>query len=227
MAVVTAKHVANAFSSAIADLMSKGYIISPFTEDGSYNSTKTHVDMIKPNDNSHILRVWMIDEYHKVGDRWWRHIDTVGVRVKKYDKGKSFDGNVCKEQHMWPDNGELIYEKLFYMFKTCRSHNRPERNVYSTSFEEANALSDLAWNRLNNSCVRDGFYHNGWQKIELTRLSAKFIDLIMKRINSIRGFKRASASCIKSVEMSRGERGRLIAHVKYSLNSKNGTITLG
>lgn len=225
MTVVTEKHVAKAFSSTVTDFISKGYIISPFTTDGSYNGTKAYVDLFKPNDNSHIIRVWMVDEYNRVGQSWLRHINTVGVRVKKYTIGgyNGYNGNIGEGQYLLPSSGELVYENLFYMFKTCKSHNRTQYNVYATSYEEAATLSDLSYKRLTESPIKN---ENRYRKIPLSKLSPKFIDLIMDRINSVRGFKRANATCITNVEMFKRYQGKLIAKVSYEFNSKSDTITL-
>lgn len=225
MAVVTERHVAKAFSSAVTNFISKGYVISPFTTDGSYNNTKTYVDLFKPNDNSHIIRVWMVDEYNKVGNSWLRHIDTVGVRAKKYTVGRynGYNGSIGEGQYLLPYSGELVYENLFYMFKTCKSHNRTQYNVYATSYEEAAALSDLSYKRVTEAPIKN---ENRYRKVPLSKLSPKFIDLIMDRINSVRGFKRANATCITNVEMFKRYPGKLIAKVSYEFNSKSDTITL-
>ena len=225
MTVVTERHVAKAFSSAVTDFISKGYIISPFTTDGSYNNTKAYIDLFKPNDNSHIIRVWMVDEYKSVGKSWPRHINTVGVRAKKYTIGgyNGYSGSIGEGQYLLPSSGELVYENLFYMFKTRNSHNRVKYNVYATSYEEAAALSDLSYKRVIGSHTSD---YNVYRKIPLTNLSPKFIDLIMDRINGIRGLKRANATCITQVELFKGYSGKMTAKVSYEFNSKSGTIIL-
>ena len=225
MSVVTEKYVAKAFSSAVTDFISKGYIISPFTTDGSFNNTKTYVDLFNPNDNSHIIRVWMIDEYNRVGKSWLRHINTVGVRAKRYTIGNynGYSGSIGEGQYLLPTSGELVYENLFYMFKTCKSHNRSQYNVYATSYDEALALSDISYKRMTESPVKND---NRYRKVSLSKLSPKFIDLIMDRINSVKGFKRAKSTCITNVEMFKGYQGKLIAKVSYEFNSKSDTITL-
>lgn len=226
MTVVTEKHVAKAFSSTVTDFISKGYIISPFTPDGSFNNTKTYIDLFNPNDNSHIIRVWMVDEYNRVGKSWLRHIDTVGVRAKKYTIGRynGYNGNIGEGQYLLPSSGELVYENLFYKFKTRKSHNGTQYyNVYATSYEEAVALSEISYKRINESPTKND---NGYRRVPLAKLSPKFIDLIMDRINSVRGFKRATSTCITLVEMYKGYQGKLIAKVSYEFNSKRDTITL-
>ena len=225
MSVVTERHVAKAFSSAVTDFISKGYVISPFTTDGSYNNTKTYVDLFNPNDNSHIIRIWVVDEYNSIGKSCIRHINTVGIRAKKYAIGgyNGYSGSVGEGQYLLPTGGELVYENLFYMFKTCKSHNGTQYNVYATSYEEAAALSDLSYKRVTDSPIKnDSLYI----KMQLAKLSPKFIDLIMDRINGIRGFKRANATCITQVELFKGYRGKMTAKVSYEFNSKSGTIIL-
>jgi len=219
MAVFTAKEVVSQFNTAIADLMSKGYIISPFTESGSYSNTKTHIDLIKPNDNSHIIRVWLSDERVKTGERFWQYIDSNGVRVKKYKNGVGYDGIFEREQTLWPgkDYGETLYEKMFYAFA-----ERNGKRIYSDDLDEAKKFANMHNDRVMNDTT-DKF--NLGRSFSKDRLTPKFVDSIMARINSIRGFKRATASCITSVEMYKYD-NKLNVVVKYRFNDKNGTIHL-
>lgn len=218
MTVVTASEVARQFNTVIMDFMSKGYIISPFTENGSYSKTKTHVDMIKSGDNSHIIRVWMVEESLKVGKDWWQKVDVMGPRAKKYLVGKGYDGKISKEQTLWPDYGEVIYEKLFYMFKEKKGNK-----IFSDDLDEATRLVNLALDRCMNKPV-DNIFDYG-RLVAKEKLPSTFIDEIMKRINSNRGFKRATASCIDTVEIYKYD-SKLKATVKYKFNDKVGVITL-
>lgn len=225
MAVVTIKEIAAQFNSTITDLMSKGYIISPFTMNGSYSNTRTHVDMINPRDTNHVIRVWMVDESASVPAelaRWRSWIDVVGVRVKKYTKsrcGRGYDGNFYCEQTLWPgeDYGEVVSEKLFYAFS-----ERKGRKAFTDNFDEAKQLLELNYNRYLNRRTDN----KDVKQIPVHKLSANFIDLIMARINSVRGFKRATASCIEQVLIGKSYNDKLVAEIKYEFNGKHGMIHL-
>lgn len=218
MSVITTKEVAAKYNEVISDLMSKGYIISPFTENGSYSNTASHIDMIKLNDTSHILRVWMVDETVKIGDKFWQRLDVNGIRVKKYVIGKQWNGKISCEQSMWPNGGDTIYEKLYYMFKSY-----DDRKIFSDDLDEATNLHNMSFNRCMNKPVDNPF--NYGRLIAKEKLPAAFIDGIMKRINSNRGFKRATASCIESVQLYKFD-NKLKADVRYNYNGKSCVMVL-
>jgi hypothetical protein len=218
MSIFTAKEIANQFNEAVMFFIERGYIISPFTENGSYSNTKTHIDLIKPNDNSHILRVWMVEETLKVGKDWWQKVDVVGPRVKKYMNGIGYDGKVAKEQTLWPGKGVVVYEKLFYMFK-----ERNGNKVFSDDLDEATRLVNLALDRMMNQPVDNPF--NYGRRIAKEKLPSNFIDGIMRRINSKPGFKRAHANCIDTIQIYKYD-NKLKADIKYNYNGKTGIITL-
>lgn len=219
MSVFTAKEIIVAFNFAVVDLMNKGYIISPFTESGSYSNTRTHVDLINPNDNSHIIRVWLSDERIRIGERFWQSIDCNGVRVKKYKNGVGYDGNFSREQTLWPgkEYGEVLYEKMFYAFV-----ERKGKRIYSDDLDEAKKYVTMQCDRVMNATTDK---YNLGRSFSKERLTPKFVDGIMNRINSTRGFRRATASCITSVEMYKYD-NKLKAIVKYNYNGKNGSIRL-
>lgn len=220
MSIFTAKEIANQFNEAIMHFIKKDYVISPFTENGSYSNTKTHIDLIKPNDNSHILRVWMVDESLKVGKDCRQKVDVTGPRVKKYLLGKGYDGKVAKEQTLWPgkEYGEVVYEKLFYMFK-----EKNDNKVFSDDLDETTSLVNLSLDRMMNRPVDNPFNYGRF--IAKEKLSANFVDGIMRRINSKPGFKRAKATCIDWVQIYKYN-NKLKVDVKYKLNDKVGIITL-
>ena len=220
MSIFTAKEIANQFNEAVMYFIEKGYVISPFTENGSYSNTKTHIDLIKPNDNSHILRVWMVDESLRVGKDWWQKVDVMGPRVKKYLTGKGYNGNIGKEQTLWPgkEYGEVVYEKLFYMFK-----ERKGNKIFSDDLDEATNFINLSLDRMMNKPVDNPF--NYGRLVAKEKLPANFIDGIMRRINSKPGFKRARATCIDTIQIYKYD-NKLKADIKYKHNDKVGVITL-
>lgn len=216
MSVITVKEVAAQYNKVISDLMSKGYIISPFTENGSYSNTAFYTDMIKLSDTSHIFRVWMVDEVVKIGDRFWQHLDVNGVRVKKYVVGKQWNGSISCGQSMWPTGGDTVYEKLYYMFKAYNG-----KKIFSDDLDEAKRLHTMSFNRCMSKPV-DNPYNYG-RIIANDKLTAPFVDSVMKRINSMRGFKRANASCIESVQLYKYD-NKLKADVRYNYNGKSGIM---
>lgn len=220
MSVMTDKDVTLRYNSVISTYMNRGYIISPFTHGGTYLSTTNHVDLIKPNDNSHILRIWLLDDYHSINNKYCRHINVVHIRVKSYNKNDGFDGNISNGQQLWPSNGQVLYEEMFYMFKTCKSG----KSVYAYNLDEALSYIKLSDSRYDRRYTEN--YININKEMSIDKLTPKFIDQIMSRITSLRGFKRATSRCIKSVKLSKDYSNKIMATVKYEFNGKLGYINL-
>jgi hypothetical protein len=219
MSVVKFSDIGKQYNHVISDFMSKGYMISPYTGHGSYNGGRILTDMVNPKDISHIIRIWVVDKREQLDGRWWKHIDVTGVCARKYYLYKGFNGDLFTEQSLWPDYGDIVYEKYFYQFKT----DKRSRKIYSDDFEEAKKLFNVHCDRTMNTPVDNPF--NYGRKASIDKLSANFIDRIMKRINSVKGFKRATASCIDNVFIYKCN-CRLEAKVEYSFNNKTDCITL-
>jgi hypothetical protein len=219
MSVVKFSDIGKHFNHVISDFMSKGYMISPYTGNGSYNGGRILTDMINPNDTSHIVRIWVVDKREQLGGSWWKYVDVTGVCARKYYFHKGFNGDLFTEQNLQPYYGDIVYEKYFYQFKI----DKHSRKVYSDDFEEAKKLFNIHSERIINMPVDNPF--NYGRKAPIDKLPAVFIDRIMKRINSVRGFKRATASCIDNVSIYKWNR-RLEAKVEYSFNNKTGNIIL-
>lgn len=222
MAIVTVNDFNRIFNKTVVDIMEKGYIISQFTHDGSYSNTECHLDMIKPNDKSHIIRVWIVTDIEDIDYRVCHHVYTVAIRISKYTQKDGFDGRCCS-QTLWPDRGEVLSERKFYQI--CDRSERKCGTVYTDNLGDAMKILNMQWDRYcsrDNNDNKNNYYHS----IEISKLSANFIDNIMLRINSIRGFKRATASCITKVVVGKDYGGKMAADVYYSQNGKDGIIKL-
>lgn len=222
MTIVTVNNLNRIFNQTVVDIMAKGYIISQFTNDGSYSNTEGHLDMIKPNDKSHIIRVWIVTGIKDTDYRVYRHVDTIAIRVSKYTRKNGFDGRCCS-QTLWPDRGDVLSERKFYQI--CDRSERKEGRVYTDNLDDVMKILNMRWDRY---CSRDSNdnKNNYYHSVEISKLPASFIDNIMHRINSIRGFKRATASCITKVIVGKNYCGKMSADVYYSQNGKDGIIKL-
>ena len=222
MSIVTINHLNDVINKIVADLIVKGYVISNFTHGGSYSNTEGHLDMIKPNDKSHIIRIWAVTYVYDIDDKIYRHIDATVIRVSKYTQKDGFDGK-HHSQTLWPNNGEVLSESIFY--KICDRSEIKGCKVYTDNLDEAKNILKMQWDRYcsrDNNDNKNNYYHS----VEISKLPASFIDSIMNRINSIRGFKRATASCITKVIVGRNYNGKMAADVYYSQNGKDGVIKL-
>ena len=219
MAIVTINDLSNLINKIVVDFMGKGYAISQLTHDGSYSNTEGHLDMIKPNDKSHIIRIWVVTRVCDIDDKFYRHIDTAAIRISKYTRKDGFDGK-CHSQTLWPNRGEVLNERTFY--KICDRSECGGCKVYADNLDEAKKILKMQWDRCCNDVSKRNYSHS----VEISKLSASFIDNIMHRINSIRGFKRATASCITKVIVGKDYGGKMAADVYYSQNGKDGIIKL-
>ena len=220
MAIITVNDLNRLFNQTVVDLMSKGYTISQFTHGGSYFNTVGHLDLVKPNDKSHLIRIWTVTNTESTDDKIYRHIDTAAIRVSKYMWKDGFDGK-CRSQTLWPDRGEVLSEHKFY--KICDRSDRNGGMVFTDNLDEAKNILNIQWNRYCNRSIKSNNYI---RELELSKLSPNFVDKIMYRINAVRGFKRANASCITSVRVGRNYNGRMVADIAYSQNGKCGIINL-
>ena len=219
MSIVTINGINDVINKIAYDLMGKGYVISHFTHGGSYSNTEGHLDMIKPNDKSHIIRIWAVSYVYDIDDRFYRHIDATVIRVSKYTQKDGFDGKY-HSQTLWPNNGELLSESIFY--RVCDRSEFKGCKVYTDNLDEAKNILKMQWDRSCNHVNKDYYSHS----VEISKLPASFIDSVMNRINSIRGFKRATASCITKVIVGRNYNGKMAADIYYSQNGKDGVIKL-
>lgn len=219
MAIVTINGINDVINKIVADLTVKGYVISNFTHGGSCSNTEGHLDMIKPNDKSHIIRIWAVTRVYDIDDKIYRHIDATVISVNRYTRKDGFDGK-CHSQTLWPNHGEVLSEHIFYRICDRRECNRCK--VYTDNLDEAKKILKIQHDRYCSYVSKNDYYHS----IEISKLPASFIDHIMNRINSIRGFKRATASCITKVMVGRNYNGKMAADVYYSQNGKDGVIKL-
>lgn len=216
MSVYTTKDIINEFNSVVKRFMNDGYILSPFTVGGIYGNTTSYVDMINENDKDNILRIWLIEDRKNINDKYYTYLQVAGVSVKKYKVDEDFS----KKQSLWPEGGELVYERLFYMFKEQRTHSNKFIKLYVDSIEEAVKYINIGINRYSSNQLKN----KQPRLIAIDKLPSKFVDHVMKKINAIRGFKRANALCITKVVFGKNDYNELMAKVDYSFNNKQGYL---
>ena len=219
MAVFTVKDVISEYNSVISDYIKSGYVLSPFTYNGSFTKNICYTDLVMLNDSSHILRVWLNEVDVRVGDSYSYTLSMakkLSIVVRRY----SSDGS-CARRTLWPDYGDVVYEKHFYDFN---SYSR-DVSVYTDSLEEVEKIFNKRSKR-----VKQITRNNRESPIELSKLPDSFIDNLMARINKFRGFKRANATCIKRVfflkRSDMNDNLQLRARVEIEFNSKRAYIDL-
>ena len=217
MAIISIKDIIRHYNSVIKSFMDQGYIISPTTMHGSYYYVDGYTDLVNLNDKKSIIRIFVMREYCSDGSYYdsnsYRY-SIIKIMAKKYE----FDGKF-KPISARPDCGKLISEKLFYQIK--------ENYLYADTLDDLKQIREIQHKRKESRRKASNV-----KSYPINKLSADFIDSIMERINSIRGFKRATASCIESVcsyqrvDRQNSVKVKFSGVVTFKFNNRCGRINL-
>lgn len=218
MAIYSKHELTVKYNEVLNSYVSRGFIVYPFVlARGRCGDEVTHTDLFNSKDRKFVYRLWMAKNY-----RWdsfsGRQVDELHITVKKYPLKFASDRSNC----LWYDEGEYISDETFFQVK--------ENNSYTDSLDQLNEIRTLREKRkeLKRNSENKFVPH----KIDICRIPANLIDVIMYKVNRVRGFKRATASCLKSLTMHKycnswGRNGRLYADVEFSFDGKSGSIRLG
>lgn len=217
MAIISIKDIISQYNSVIKSFMDQGYIISPTTMYGGYNYVDGYTDLVNLKDKKNFIRIFVMREYCSDGyyyDSNSYKYNMIKIIAKKYE----FDGKF-KPISARPDCGKLISEKCFYHIK--------EDYLYADTLDELKQIREIQHKRKESRRKVSEV-----KSYPINKLSADFIDSIMERINSIRGFKRATASCIESVssyqcvDRYNSRKAKFSGVVTFNFNNKCGRINL-
>lgn len=217
MAIFSIKDIIRHYNSVIKSFMDQGYIISPTTMYGSYHYVDGYTDLVNLNDKKNFIRIFVMREYYSDGSYYdsnsFKYYITK-ILAKKYD----FDGKF-KPISARPDCGKLISEKCFYQIK--------ENYLYADTLDDLKQIRETQRKRKESRSKASDV-----KSYPINKLSAEFIDSIMERINSIYGFKRATASCIESVcsyqcvDHQNNAKAKFSGLVTFKFNNRCGRINL-
>ena len=217
MAIISIKDIIRHYNSVIKSFMDQGYIISPTTMYGVYHYVDGYTDLVNLNDKKSIIRIFVMREYYSDGpsyDSKSFKYSITKILAKKYE----FDGKF-KPISARPDCGKLISEKCFYQIK--------ENYLYADTLDDLKHIREIQHKRKESRRKISDV-----KSYPINKLSAEFIDSIMERINSIRGFKRATASCIESVcsyqciDRQNSVNAKFSGVVTFKFNNRCGRINL-
>lgn len=218
MAIISIKDIIRQYNSVIKSFMDQGYVISPTTMYGGYCYVNGYTDLVNLKDKKNFIRIFVMREYYSDGsyyDSKSFKYSITKILVKKYE----FDGKF-KPMSARPDCGKLISEKCFYQIK--------ENYLYADTLDDLKQIREIQHKRKESR--RE--VSDTTKSYPINKLSAEFIDSIMERINSIRGFKRATASCIESVcsyqcvDRQNSARAKFSGVVTFNFNNRCGRINL-
>ena len=216
MAVISISDIIRYYNSVTKFFMDQCYIISPTTMYGGYHYVDGYTDLVNLNDKKSIIRIFVMREYCSDGhyyDYSSYKYSIIKIIAKKYEWDGKFKCMNCR-----PEFGDLISEKRFYQIK--------ENYLYVDTLDELKQIREIQRKRKASRRKTP----NTKKSYQLSKLSVKFIDSIMKRINSIDGFKCATTSCIESVCsyqcVDRKNNARLKGEVTFKFNNRIGRISL-
>ena len=217
MAIISIKDIIRHYNSVIKSFMDQGYIISPTTMYGCYHYVDGYTDLVNLNDKKNFIRIFVMCEYYSDGpyyDSKSFKYSITKILAKKYEFDGKFKPIIAR-----PDCGKLISEKCFYQIK--------ENYLYADTLDDLKPIREIQRKRKESRRKVSDV-----KSYPINKLSAEFIDSIMERINSIRGFKRATASCIESVcsyqcvNSQNSAKAKFSGVVTFKFNNRCGRINL-
>lgn len=222
MTIVNRSGINAKFNQIVKKYIDEGYELWPFSGGGCYTNVIGYVDLTWPTDRENMIRVWLRKDNMDVGPKRFDYVDTISIHVKGYGI-RGFNDNGTH----WPDRGDDLQDPIVYYNVKSVYYDRSskDRFVYTDNIEEMRAINKLRSDRYDAKREVKSFQKN----LTIEKLTPNFIDGIMRRINSMRGFKRATASCIKNVtvDIPNHKDYKMRAYVKYEFNNRSGSIYLG
>ena len=217
MTVFSVKDIIRHYNSVIKSFMDKCYIISPTTMDRGYQYVDGYTDLVNLNDKKSIIRIFVRREYCSDGHYYDYNsykYSIIKIIARKYEWDGKFKCMNCR-----PELGKLVSERRFYQIK--------ENYLYADTLDDLKQIREIQRKRKESRRVVSDV-----KSYPINKLSADFIDSIMERINSIRGFKRATASCIESVssyqcvDRHNSRKAKFSGVVTFNFNNRCGRINL-
>ena len=216
MAVISINDIIRHYNSVIKSFMDQGYIISPTTAYGGYQYVDGYTDLVNLNDKKSIIRIFVMHEYCSDGSYYDSNsykYSIIRIIAKKYEWDGKFKCMNCR-----PELGKFVSEMCFYQIK--------ENYLYVDTLDELKHIREIQRKRKASRRKTP----NTKKSYPLSKFSVKFIDSIMKRINSTDGFKLATARCIESVCsyrcVDRRNNTRFKGEVIFKFNNRIGRIVL-
>lgn len=216
--IITIAGVIKEFNSIVESYLKEGYTILPLTMRSTLSGAVSYVDLVNLKEPNHVLRVWLSTSYARRVN--YEYVDTLSITVKRYRCD-----DALKIQSIYLTDVDPIVNKIYYTVVKDK--------VFSDSMDEINRIEELRTKRSAKSIRKTG---TNKKEIDISKLPDKFIDSIMSRVNNIRGFKRANATCIREVmylqyfsqrEDRGGFNGKVRATIDICFNGNSTFIRLG
>lgn len=198
MAVVLKNELYKKYSNYVKEYLDKGYIIIP-----GVNSDVTM--MYNSKDASDRIVVKFTDCFDRNSFCMVNKI--IVTKQNTRESRPSFFG------------GETLHCDCFYIVKEF-CNNRSD--VFVSSEEELQQIRNIVKARKQNVCADNARITD--IKLQNVPLITQF--KIMSRINSVRGFKRATYSNVTKIQLVKVDKNKIYAKVNFELNGKIDSIIL-
>lgn len=212
MSIVTKKGLNQLITNTIIEYTSKNYMVNYSTimdaDSDDINRVPWRIDLFNRQNNSTIRIILNKDNlYHKNGRRVEK-VNTVNLQVLKFSDVKCNTSNF----ELIFKTPEILSDLMLYSLKD---------ECYVDNLDELYKYKEIANNRRKDKITStDSLLH---YVLDKSKLSRNLLISIMDRINSTRGFKKATADSISQVVLSRlPYTNRLSARISYVYNDKYG-----
>lgn len=194
MSTFFAKDINQLYTEKIQEYLAKGYILSPLTHSRNECDVTCYNEMYHKKDKDILIRVYLISyyDYHKCCNR-------INIQTVKFDHTSKPEE---KYRMKYRSNGELIEDLSFFCVNgnnSYRNANSKKELMYTDNSDEFNKIIDKIKSRHKLADELKRIKSGTMKVIPLEKMSNRFIDLVMEKINKRNGFKKATALCIKRI----------------------------
>ena len=181
------------FNNVIKYYLDRGFCIPASSQRSSLQGAITYVDLKHPKDKQHIVRVWLTKDCRRqqITDDTYYYVNYIDITAKTY----TIPYKGCIDFSI--NEGLVMSHSRFYVIKSSCA--------YTDSLDELINIHKLQINRRKfNAISIESLDHNNHRKeFSIREVSPNMVDYLMKRINAVHGFKRATASCVDSISLQK------------------------
>lgn len=214
MSIITKKGLNQLITNTITEYTSKNYIVNHSTimdvDSDDINRVPWKMDLFNYQNNS-IIRIILNKDnlYHKNGRRVEK-VNTVNLQVLKFSDIKCNTSNL----ELIFKTPEILSDLTLYSLKD---------ECYVDNLDELYKYKEIANNRRKDKITHtDNLLR---YVLDKSKLSRNLLISIMDRINSTRGFKKATVDSILNVIMVKNNYSdKVSANISYFYNDKYGYI---
>lgn len=223
--MITLKQISVRYDNVIKEYLNKGYIINPLSRVRFYTyceggSPITSIDLFNPNEPKTLIRVSLLTSSRSHRSKTFTTLEISVFRCNFVNEAFQMLDTRLHEP-------EIIYNERFYSIVYGKA--------YADSISDIDSIIDKREERsLRKSELQNNI--NGFiscKQINLKDLPNAFIDKVMSKINKVRGFTKANATCITSVKLYqrvvrsiRKNHAHMYCIVGYGNNSSYHEITI-